>query len=163
MKHWLAVAAVLLATAAAARADDDPLKVCLDENLPPLSLHQRGKPDSGFDVALAQAVAGRLGRPLKIQWFESKLDESSSPALEANALLSDGRCALVGSYAFTRDAKTATKLSDSIAAGMLTINHFGIALPETPFGGIKDSGYGHEGGIEGLSAYLQTKFVSHLA
>ena len=46
---------------------------------------------------------------------------------------------------------------------MLTINHFGIALPETPFGGIKESGYGHEGGIEGLSAYLRTKFVSHLA
>jgi ABC-type amino acid transport substrate-binding protein len=104
MKRWLAVATVLLATAAAARADDDPLKVCLDENLPPLSMHQRGKPDSGFDVALAQAVAGRLGRPLKIQWFESKLDESSSPALEANALLSDGRCALVGSYALTRDS-----------------------------------------------------------
>jgi len=104
MKRWLAVAAVLLATAVAARADDDPLKVCLDENLPPLSMHQRGKPDSGFDVALAQAVAGRLGRPLRIQWFESKLDESSSPALEANALLSDGRCALVGSYALTRDS-----------------------------------------------------------
>jgi ABC-type amino acid transport substrate-binding protein len=104
MKRWLAVGAVLLATAAAARADDDPLKVCLDENLPPLSMHQRGKPDSGFDVALAQAVAGRLGRPLRIQWFESKLDESSSPALEANALLSDGRCALVGSYALTRDS-----------------------------------------------------------
>ena len=104
MKRWLAVGAVLLATAAAARADDDPLKVCLDENLPPLSMHQRGKPDSGFDVALAQAVAGRLGRPLRIQWFESKLDESSSPALEANALLSDGRCALVGSYSLTRDS-----------------------------------------------------------
>jgi ABC-type amino acid transport substrate-binding protein len=104
MKRWLAVVAVLLATAVAARADDDPLKVCLDENLPPLSLHQRGKPDSGFDVALAQAVAGRLGRPLRIQWFESKLDESSSPALEANVLLSDGRCTLVGSYALTRDS-----------------------------------------------------------
>jgi ABC-type amino acid transport substrate-binding protein len=104
MKRWLAVATVLLATAAVARADDDPLKVCLDENLPPLSMHQRGKPDSGFDVALAQAVAGRLGRPLSIQWFESKLDESSSPALEANALLSDGRCTLVGSYALTRDS-----------------------------------------------------------
>jgi ABC-type amino acid transport substrate-binding protein len=105
MKRRLAVvAAVLLATATAAHAAEEPLKVCLDENLPPLSLHQRGKPDSGFDVALAQAVADRLGRPLKIQWFESKLDESSSPALEANALLSDGRCALVGSYALTNDS-----------------------------------------------------------
>ena len=105
MKSRLVVfAAALLATATAVRAAEDPLKVCLDENLPPLSMHQRGKPDSGFDVALALAVAERLGRPLKIQWFESKLDESSSPALEANALLSDGRCALVGSYVFTKDS-----------------------------------------------------------
>jgi ABC-type amino acid transport substrate-binding protein len=104
MKRRLAAAAALLAAVTAAHAAEDPLKVCLDENLPPLSLHQRGKPDSGFDVALAQAVADRLGRPLKIQWFESKLDESSSPALEANALLSDGRCGLVGSYAFTKDS-----------------------------------------------------------
>jgi ABC-type amino acid transport substrate-binding protein len=100
----VAVAAALLATVTVVRAADDPLKVCLDENLPPLSVHQRGKPDSGFDVTLAQAVADRLGRPLKIQWFESKLDETSSPALEANALLSDGRCALVGSYVFTKDS-----------------------------------------------------------
>ncbi|HMM92166.1 substrate-binding periplasmic protein [Bradyrhizobium sp.] len=104
MKRRLAVVAAMLAMATTARAADDPLKICLDENLPPLSLHQRGKPDSGFDVALAQAVAERLGRPLKIQWFESRLDETSSPALEANALLSDGRCALVGSYALTRDS-----------------------------------------------------------
>ena len=104
MKRRLAVIATLLAAVTTAHAAEDPLRVCLDENLPPLSLHQRGKPDSGFDVALAQAVADRLGRPLKIQWFESKLDESSSPALEANALLSDGRCVLVGSYALTKDS-----------------------------------------------------------
>jgi len=97
-------AAIVVAAMAAmtpARASDEPLKVCLDENLPPLSAHHNGKPDSGFDVALAQALADRLGRPLLIQWFESKLDEDSSPALEANALLSDGRCSLVGSYALT--------------------------------------------------------------
>ena len=107
MRTWLAASAaalLLAAPATAARAAEEPLRVCLDENLPPLSLHHRGKPDSGFDVALAEAVAGRLGRPLKIQWIESKLDEDSSPALEANALLSDGRCALVGGYALTQDA-----------------------------------------------------------
>ncbi|MGB8402146.1 substrate-binding periplasmic protein [Bradyrhizobium sp.] len=108
MKAWLAAsaAAILLATAAitTARAADDPLKVCLDEDLPPLSAHHQGKPDSGFDVALARAVAERLGRPLQIQWYESRLDEDSSPALEANALLSDNRCALVGSYALTQDS-----------------------------------------------------------
>jgi ABC-type amino acid transport substrate-binding protein len=98
-------AAILMAVAALpAMADGEVLKVCLDENLPPLSAHRKGAPDSGFDVALAEAVAAKLGRPLKIQWFGSKLDEDSSPALEANALLSDGRCALVGSYALTTDA-----------------------------------------------------------
>jgi succinate-semialdehyde dehydrogenase/glutarate-semialdehyde dehydrogenase len=69
----------------------------------------------------------------------------------------------LASYAFTKDAKTAAKVADTLDHGMVTVNHFGIALPETPFGGIKDSGYGHEGGIEGLNAYLQTKFVSHMA
>lgn len=68
----------------------------------------------------------------------------------------------LASYAFTKDAKVATKVADALEAGMVTINHFGIALPETPFGGVKDSGFGHEGGIEGLQAYLQTKFISHL-
>jgi len=92
------------APAAPAAASDEVLKICLDEDLPPLSLHRRGATDSGFDVALARAVAKELRRPLEIQWFESKLDEDSSPALEANALLSDGRCALLGSYALTKDS-----------------------------------------------------------
>jgi ABC-type amino acid transport substrate-binding protein len=107
MRRWLAawnVAVILMAPATAARAADEPLKVCLDENRPPLSAHHKSKPDSGFDVLLAQAVADRIGRPLKIQWFESRLDEDSSPQLEANALLSDGRCSLVGGYALTTDS-----------------------------------------------------------
>jgi len=68
----------------------------------------------------------------------------------------------LASYAFTKDAKVATKVADALESGMVTINHFGIALPETPFGGGKDSGFGHEGGSEGLQVYLQSKFVSHL-
>ena len=108
MRTWLkasGVAVLLIAASAMPTiAADDVLKVCLDEDLPPLSAHHQGAPDRGFDVALAQAIADRLGRSLKIQWFESKLDEDSSPALEANALLSDGRCALVGSYALTKDS-----------------------------------------------------------
>jgi ABC-type amino acid transport substrate-binding protein len=108
MRSWLAAcsaaAALIAAFTMPAAAAGEVLKVCLDEDLPPLSAHHRGKPDSGFDVALAGAIAEQLGRPLKIQWFESKLDEDSSPALEANALLSDGRCSLVGSYALTKDS-----------------------------------------------------------
>jgi ABC-type amino acid transport substrate-binding protein len=93
----------LLSGLHAAKADE-PLRVCLNEDLPPLSMHHRGQPGSGFDVALAQAIADALHRSLQVQWFESKLDEDSSPALEANALLSDGRCALLGGYALTQDS-----------------------------------------------------------
>jgi succinate-semialdehyde dehydrogenase/glutarate-semialdehyde dehydrogenase len=68
----------------------------------------------------------------------------------------------LASYAFTHNAKTATKVADALDAGMVTINHQGLALPEMPFGGVKDSGYGHEGGAEGLQVYLSQKIVSQV-
>lgn len=137
----LLVAAVAATSAGSVSAAEEPLKVCLDENLPPLSMHHHGKPGSGFDVALAQAVATELGRRLKVQWFESKLDEDSSPALEANALLSDGKCALLGSYALTKDSlvvpgiKTA-KLPDF--EGATKDDHkrrvaLGVLVPSQPY------------------------------
>jgi succinate-semialdehyde dehydrogenase/glutarate-semialdehyde dehydrogenase len=69
----------------------------------------------------------------------------------------------LAAYAYTRSARTAQALASGIESGMVSINHHGIALPETPFGGVKDSGYGSEGGAEGLDAYLNTKFVSQAA
>ena len=129
MKTFLAASVVAVAmmavSAAPPHAAGEVLRVCLDEDLPPLSAHHKGAPDSGFDVALAQAVAERLGRPLTIQWFESKLDEDSSPALEANALLSDGRCALVGSYALTRDSLVAPGVKSAKLPGFE-----GITVPD---------------------------------
>jgi succinate-semialdehyde dehydrogenase/glutarate-semialdehyde dehydrogenase len=66
----------------------------------------------------------------------------------------------LASYAYTRSAKTANAVAAEVEAGMMTINHMGLALPEVPFGGVKDSGYGSEGGSEAIEAYLNTKFVS---
>jgi succinate-semialdehyde dehydrogenase/glutarate-semialdehyde dehydrogenase len=66
----------------------------------------------------------------------------------------------LASYAFTRSAKTATAIGAAIESGMVSINSFGLALPETPFGGIKDSGYGSEGGTEAMEAYFNTKFIT---
>ena len=43
---------------------------------------------------------------------------------------------------------------------MVLINHHGLALPRVPFGGIKDSGYGSEGGLEAIEGYLNAKFVT---
>ncbi|MGY4494782.1 NAD-dependent succinate-semialdehyde dehydrogenase [Pseudomonas sp. TE3610] len=68
----------------------------------------------------------------------------------------------LAAYAFTSTSKTAQALSDRVEAGMLSINHLGIGLPEIPFGGIKDSGHGSEGGTEAIEAYLVTKLVTHL-
>ncbi len=68
----------------------------------------------------------------------------------------------LASYAFTHDAALATKVADALDHGMVSINHHGLAVPETPFGGVKDSGYGHEQSIEGLQAYMTNKFVSQL-
>jgi succinate-semialdehyde dehydrogenase/glutarate-semialdehyde dehydrogenase len=69
----------------------------------------------------------------------------------------------LASYAFTGSVKTAHELGRQMEAGMLTINHNGLALPEVPFGGIKDSGYGTEGGSEATEAYLETRFVSQMS
>ena len=68
----------------------------------------------------------------------------------------------LASYAFTRSGETSQALGLRIDAGMTTINHLGLALPEVPFGGVRDSGYGTEGGSEAIEAYLVTKFVTHL-
>jgi succinate-semialdehyde dehydrogenase/glutarate-semialdehyde dehydrogenase len=66
----------------------------------------------------------------------------------------------LASYAYTRSAKTAAAIASAVEAGMMSINHQGLALPETPFGGVKDSGYGSEGGSEAIEGYLNTKFVT---
>ena len=68
----------------------------------------------------------------------------------------------LAAYAFTTSTRHATMISNGLEAGMVSINHFGMALAETPFGGIKDSGYGSEGGSETFDAYLTTKFVTQL-
>lgn len=66
----------------------------------------------------------------------------------------------LAAYAFTRDSATSTRLGAEVEAGMLSINHLGLALPEVPFGGMKESGHGTEGGSEAIAAYLETRLVT---
>jgi len=66
----------------------------------------------------------------------------------------------LAAYAWTRSAKTATAVAAQVETGMMTINHLGFALPEVPFGGVKDSGYGTEGGCDATDPYLVSKFVT---
>ncbi len=66
----------------------------------------------------------------------------------------------LAAYAFTSSEKTAAAIGDALQSGMVGVNSVGISTPETPFGGVKESGYGSEGGVEGLEAYLNVKFIS---
>ena len=69
----------------------------------------------------------------------------------------------LASYAFTRSGETMQALGLRVDAGMTTINHLGLALPEVPFGGVRESGYGTEGGSDAIEAYLVTRFVTQMA
>jgi ABC-type amino acid transport substrate-binding protein len=94
---------LLIATFGPPVAGQPPLKVCLSDEIPLYSVHH-GAVASGFDLAVAGAVAKRLGRPLAVQWFENKRDESTNMALGANALLSAALCDLVGGFPLIKDA-----------------------------------------------------------
>jgi succinate-semialdehyde dehydrogenase/glutarate-semialdehyde dehydrogenase len=66
----------------------------------------------------------------------------------------------LAAFAFTRSSRTVNLVGEQIEAGMVGINSYAISVPESPFGGVKESGHGSEEGIEGLEACLVTKFVS---
>jgi succinate-semialdehyde dehydrogenase/glutarate-semialdehyde dehydrogenase len=66
----------------------------------------------------------------------------------------------LAAFAFTRASRTVNLVGEQIEAGMVGINSYAISVPESPFGGVKESGHGSEEGIEGLEACLVTKFVS---
>lgn len=68
----------------------------------------------------------------------------------------------LSAYAFTQSLQDAHQLGTELESGMVNINHFGSSLPETPFGGVKDSGIGSEGGAETFDGYLITKFVTQI-
>jgi succinate-semialdehyde dehydrogenase/glutarate-semialdehyde dehydrogenase len=65
----------------------------------------------------------------------------------------------LAAYAFTGSDRRALQLSEELEAGMIGINSIQVSSSEVPFGGVKQSGIGSENGIEGMQAYLVTKFV----
>jgi len=66
----------------------------------------------------------------------------------------------LAAYCYTRDLNRAQRLAARLRAGMIGINRGVISDPAAPFGGIKQSGYGREGGIEGIEEYLDTKYIA---
>lgn len=84
-------------------------------------------------------------------------DELSDGLQEANRLPYG-----LSAYAFTSNARTAIDVADGLEAGMIGINQYRIVATELPFGGMKESGHGSEGGIEGIEHYLTHKFISQV-
>lgn len=68
----------------------------------------------------------------------------------------------LASYVFTQSIQTSTRVSNALEAGMVNINHSGMAHPELPFGGVKDSGFGSEGGTESFESFLVTKLITQM-
>ncbi|WP_447919805.1 NAD-dependent succinate-semialdehyde dehydrogenase [Achromobacter aegrifaciens] len=68
----------------------------------------------------------------------------------------------LAAYVFTQNAGIARTAAERIESGVVCVNHCQASLPETPFGGFKDSGLGKEGGIEGLQEFMQIKYVSQI-
>jgi succinate-semialdehyde dehydrogenase / glutarate-semialdehyde dehydrogenase len=66
----------------------------------------------------------------------------------------------LAAFAFTNSSRTVKLLGEQLEAGMIGLNTYAISVPESPFGGVKESGHGSEEGIEGLEACLVTKFIS---
>lgn len=65
----------------------------------------------------------------------------------------------LAAFAFTENGRRANMLGDALEAGMVGINNFAISVPDAPFGGVKESGFGSEGGPEGLDGYMVTKAI----
>ena len=86
----------------------------------------------------------------------ARVDDLSQAISKANSLPYG-----LAAYAFTESASNVARLSAELECGNLSINHTTASFAETPFGGVKDSGYGREGGIEGLQCYTVAKHISH--
>jgi len=78
---------------------------------------------------------------------------------EAIAVANDSQCGLVA-YAYTRDLQRAVRLGDELETGMIAVNRGLVANAAAPFGGVKQSGLGREGGREGIEDYLEVKYLN---
>ncbi len=123
-------------------------------------IHQGQAPELGFFTPVTVLTQVQPEMPIMqeepfgpvatISTFES--------VSEAIALANCSPYGLAG-YLFTDSARLVHQVTQGLEVGSLAVNGMGVSVPEAPFGGVKDSGHGSESGIEGMEAYLDTKFV----
>lgn len=106
---------------------------------------------SGITTAMAVSSDETFGPLAALYSFESEE--------EAIALANDTEFGLAG-YLFTRDINIASRVSKKLEVGMVGVNTGKISAPESPFGGVKESGYGREGSLNGLDEYQVIKSIT---
>ena len=104
----------------------------------------------GVDASMAVSIEEIFGPVVAIQRFATEED--------AVRLANDTEYGLVG-YVFTEDAKRGQRMIDRIDTGMMGLNLGAVSNAAGPFGGVKQSGLGREGGAEGIHEYLETKYT----
>ena len=113
-------------------------------------------------VLPADGAARRAGRTpgcsTRRSSARSRRSRRSPPSTRPSTLANDTEYGLAA-YAFTRDLDTAMQLMERIDVGMVGINQGIVSNPAAPFGGVKASGFGREGGAEGIEEYLETRYV----
>jgi len=125
-------------------------------------VHTGGQPHDGAGYFYPPTVLGGVTRGARI--LDEEVFGPVAPVAtftdedEAVAMANDTEFGLVA-YAYTRDVNRTLRLADTMESGMLGINVGVVSNPAAPFGGVKQSGLGREGGFEGIEEFLETKYV----
>ncbi len=106
-----------------------------------------------------------VGVPASARVFEEEIFGPVAPistfATEQEAIQAANRTQYgLVAYLYTRDLDRAVRVAEAIEAGMVGVNQGIVSNPAAPFGGVKQSGFGREGGFEGIDEYLETKYVA---
>ena len=121
-----------------------------------------GRPADGPGYFYPPTVIGGVGTDARI--LSEEVFGPVAPVVtfateeEAVAMANDTEYGLVA-YAYTRDVARSLRLADTVDSGMLGLNVGVVSNPAAPFGGVKQSGLGREGGFEGIEEFLETKYV----
>jgi acyl-CoA reductase-like NAD-dependent aldehyde dehydrogenase len=124
--------------------------------------HQGSSPESGFFVPVTVLTNVAPDAPVMTEEpFGPVATLTPFDNIDHALQLANQSSYGLAGYLFTDSARAVHRVSERLEVGSLAINGMGVSVPEAPFGGVKDSGYGSESGIEGMEAFLDTKFIHH--
>ena len=126
--------------------------------------HQGSHPEAGFFAPISVLTNVQPGSPImQEEPFGPVATVAPFDSLDHALHLANQSPYGLAGYVFTDSARAIQQVSEQLEVGSLAINGVGVSVPEAPFGGVKDSGHGSESGIEGMEAFLDTKFTHYCA